>query len=159
MGLAAAKAIASASEVFHVIMAGRSLSKVKSAMSEIETAGIKGSLSTVPLDVTDENSIEQAANSVQETYGRLDVLVNNAAVGSMDPDIKTRMQLCMATNVIGPAVAAAAFRPLLITPGPQATLDLREQRCRVADPGRRASVIDVPPAFRTKKHTTPARPP
>ena len=113
VGLATAKAIASASEEFHVIMAGRSVEKVKAAMSEIETTGIKGSLSTVQLDVTDEESIRQATKSVQEKHRRLDVLVNNAAVGSMDPDIKTRLQLCMDTNVIGPAVIAAAFRPLL----------------------------------------------
>jgi NAD(P)-dependent dehydrogenase (short-subunit alcohol dehydrogenase family) len=114
IGFATAKVIASASGAFHVIMTGRSLEKVKSAMSEIETAGVKGSLSTVQLDVTDEKSIEQAVELVQEKYGRLHVLVNNAAVGSMDPDIKIRLQLCMDTNAIGQAVVAAAFRPLLL---------------------------------------------
>ena len=106
--------IASASEDFHVIMAGRSLEKVKSAMSEIEAAGVKGSLSAVQLDVTDGKSIEQATKLVHEEHGRLDVLVNNAAIGSTDPDIKTRLQLSMDTNVIGPAVVAASFRPLLL---------------------------------------------
>jgi NAD(P)-dependent dehydrogenase (short-subunit alcohol dehydrogenase family) len=114
VGFATAKVIASASEDFHVIMTGRSRERVKAAMSEIETAGIKGSLSTIQLDVTDEKSIEQAVKLVQEKYGRLNALVNNAAVGSMDPDIKTRMQLSMDTNVIGPAVVATAFRPLLL---------------------------------------------
>jgi NAD(P)-dependent dehydrogenase (short-subunit alcohol dehydrogenase family) len=95
-------------------MASRSLEKAKSAMSEIEAAGIKGQLSTVQLDVTDKKSIEQAVAIVQQEFGRLDVLVNNAAVGSRDPDVKTRFQLCMDTNVIGPAVVSAAFRPLLL---------------------------------------------
>ena len=106
--------IADASEDFHVIMTGRSLEKVENAMSQIETASIKGSLSSVQLDVTDEKSIERAAELVQEKYGRLDALINNAAVGSMDPDTKTRMQLTMDTNVVGPAVVAAVFRPLLL---------------------------------------------
>ncbi|KAI9732933.1 MAG: hypothetical protein M1818_007366 [Claussenomyces sp. TS43310] len=114
VGFATAKVIASASGDNHVIMAGRSLEKVKSAKTEIEKAGIKGSLSAVQLDVTDEKSIEQAVKLVQEKHGRLDALVNNAGVGSMNiDDIKTRLQLCMDTNVIGPAVVAAAFRPLL----------------------------------------------
>ena len=78
MGFATAKVIASAAESFHVIMTDRFIEKLKSAMSEIETAGTKGSLSTVQLDVTDEKSIEQAVKLVQEDYGRLDVLVNNA---------------------------------------------------------------------------------
>ena len=114
VGFATAKVIACASEVFHVIMASRSLEKAKSAMSEIEAAGIKGLLSTVQLDVTDERSIEQAVALINQKFGRLDVLVNNAAVGSRDPDLKTRFQLCMDTNVIGPAVVSAAFRPLLL---------------------------------------------
>jgi NAD(P)-dependent dehydrogenase (short-subunit alcohol dehydrogenase family) len=114
VGFATAKVIASASEVFHVIMASRSREKAESAMSEIKAAGTKGSLSTVQLDVTDENSIQQAAALVQNKFGRLDVLVNNAAVGSRDPAVKTRFRLCMDTNVIGPALVSAAFRPLLL---------------------------------------------
>ena len=114
VGFATAKVIASASEDFHVIMAGRSLEKVERAKSELETGGLKGSLSTVQLDVTDERSIEQAVAVVQEKYGRLDALINNAAVGCRDPDLKTRLQLSMDTNVIGPAMVAAAFRPLLL---------------------------------------------
>lgn len=104
-----------ASELFHVIIASRSLEKAKAAMSEIEATGIKGTLSTVQLDVTDEKSIEEAAAHIQQQFGRLDVLVNNAGVGSMGiSDIKARFQQCMETNVIGPAVVAAAFRPLLL---------------------------------------------
>ena len=106
--------IASASKDFHVIMTGRSLEKVKSAMSEIETSGIKGSLSAVHLDVTDDKSIHNAMKHVQETYGRLDALINNAAVGRVDTDLKTLWQLSMNVNVIGPAMVAAAFRPLLL---------------------------------------------
>jgi NAD(P)-dependent dehydrogenase (short-subunit alcohol dehydrogenase family) len=95
-------------------MASRSLEKVKSSMSEIEASGIKGVVSSVQLDVTDEKSVAEAAAYVEQEFGRLDVLVNNAAVGCMDPDIKTRFQLSMDTNVTGPAVVAEAFRPLLL---------------------------------------------
>ena len=94
-------------------MTGRSLEKVETAKSEIETAGIKGSLSAMQLNVTDENSIEKAVQLIGERHGRLDALVNNAAVGNADPDIKTRFQLSLETNVVGPAVVSAAFRPLL----------------------------------------------
>ncbi|KAI9740167.1 MAG: hypothetical protein M1834_004745 [Cirrosporium novae-zelandiae] len=114
VGFAAAKVIACASESFHVIMASRTLEKAKNAISEIEAAGIKGHLSPVQLDVTDENSVEQAAALVEQKFGRLDVLVNNAAVGNRDPNVKTRFQLSMDTNVVGPAVVSAAFRPLLL---------------------------------------------
>ncbi|KAL8944439.1 MAG: hypothetical protein Q9211_000581, partial [Gyalolechia sp. 1 TL-2023] len=95
-------------------MAGRSLEKVNRAMAEIASGGIRGSLSAVHLDVTDEASIRQAAQHVHDKHGRLDALINNAAVGCVDPNIKTRMQLSMETNAIGPAVVADAFRPLLL---------------------------------------------
>jgi NAD(P)-dependent dehydrogenase (short-subunit alcohol dehydrogenase family) len=112
--LASAKVIASASEKYHVIMAGRSQEKLKSAKAEIQDAGIKCSLSTLLLDVTNEMSIEEAARNVREQHGRLDVLINNAAVGSIDPNVATRFKLCMDTNVIGPAMVADTFRPLLL---------------------------------------------
>ena len=100
-------------------MASRSREKGQAAMSELEAAKPKGALSTVQLDVTDEKSIEAATAYVQQAFGRLDVLVNNAGVGSMSDDIKTRMKLCLETNVMGPAMVAAAFRPLLLkSPNP-----------------------------------------
>ena len=83
-------------------------------MSELEAARPKGALSTVQLDVTDDTSIQAAVAHVQQKFGRLDVLVNNAGTGNMDPDIQTRFQLCLETNVTGPAMVAAAFRPLLL---------------------------------------------
>ena len=83
-------------------------------MSELEATSPKGDLSTVQLDVTDDKSIEAAVAHVQQSFGRLDVLVNNAGVGSMSDDIKTRMKLCLETNVMGPAMVAAAFRSLLL---------------------------------------------
>lgn len=82
-------------------------------MAEIEAAGIKGKLSTVRLDVTDEKSINDAAAQVEQEFGRLDVLVNNAGVGGLKLDLKTSYQVCLETNVLGPVLVAAAFRPLL----------------------------------------------
>ena len=114
VGFATAKVIASTSEAFHVLVAGRSLEKAEAAVSEIKAAGVKGLLSAVQLDVTDDNSIEKAATFVNQNFGKLDVLVNNAAVANGDPDIKVRLRKCMETNVVGPAAVSAAFRSLLL---------------------------------------------
>ncbi|KAJ5511257.1 Short-chain dehydrogenase/reductase SDR [Penicillium expansum] len=120
IGLATAKVLAQAPQGFHVILACRSLEKGTQALDELKQEGIAtGNVSTVHLDVTDETSVRAAANTVQERFGQLDVLVNNAGVASRHPDIKTRLQLCMDTNVIGPAVKSAAFRSLLLqSPNP-----------------------------------------
>ena len=95
-------------------MTSRSQEKVKAAMCEIEAIGIKGALLALQLDVTDQKSIEEAATYVQQRFGRVDVLVNNAATSGMDLDIRTQFQVCLETNVMGPALVAAAFRPLLL---------------------------------------------
>ncbi|KAK4864591.1 hypothetical protein LT330_009586 [Penicillium expansum] len=114
------KVLAQAPQGFHVILACRSLEKGTQALDELKQEGIAtGNVSTVHLDVTDETLVRAAANTVQERFGQLDVLVNNAGVASRHPDIKTRLQLCMDTNVIGPAVVSAAFRSLLLqSPNP-----------------------------------------
>lgn len=114
MGFAATKVILEASQAYHVIMAGRTLDKVHTALNELRSSGIKGSVSALQLDVTDENSIEKAAATVKEQFGRLDVLVNNAAVGNGDPDPRIRYRACMDTNVLGPVMVSTAFRSLLL---------------------------------------------
>lgn len=40
--------------------------------------------------------------------------MNNAGVENMDDNVKTRFKLCLETNVMGPAMVAATFRPLLL---------------------------------------------
>ncbi|KAH7384894.1 short chain dehydrogenase/reductase [Cadophora sp. MPI-SDFR-AT-0126] len=115
IGYATSKVIASTSKDFHVIMAARSLDKVNTAKSEIEATVIQGQLSALQLDITDQASIDKAVAFVGETFGHLDVLVSNAAIGGHGfPDFRSRIQAVMDTNVVGTAVVAAAFRPLLL---------------------------------------------
>ena len=96
-------------------MSGRSLDRVKTAKAEIEAStAIKGSLSALQLDITDEDSIANAVEQVEQDYGHLNAVVNNAAVGNQDPDLKIRLTASLTTNVIGPALVAQAFRPLLL---------------------------------------------
>lgn len=70
------------------------------------------------LDVADPASITAAATTVQERFGRLDVLVNNAAillddrsdVLSLDGDL---LQRTLETNCLGPMRLAQAFAPMM----------------------------------------------
>ena len=50
-------------------MASQSLENGQAAMSELKEAGPKGTTSTMQLDVTDEESIEAAAEHIQQTFG------------------------------------------------------------------------------------------
>ncbi|SCL20529.1 NAD(P)-dependent dehydrogenase, short-chain alcohol dehydrogenase family [Micromonospora rhizosphaerae] len=73
----------------------------------------------VPLDVTDEQSVAAAAKLVEQEYGHLDVLVNNAGIvradGSALPSETTlgTLREVYETNVFGVVVLTNALLPLL----------------------------------------------
>ncbi|KAK5047650.1 hypothetical protein LTR84_006315 [Exophiala bonariae] len=110
IGFAISKALTAVKDEFTVIMTGRTLAKVESARKEIEV----GDLAVAQLDTTDELSIANCVSFVQEEFGRLDVLINNAGVAPEGPDLGNIYRTTLTTNVIGPALVSAAFRPLLL---------------------------------------------
>jgi len=65
-----------------VILCARSASELETLAQEIASSGGNG----VPLvcDVSDLSSVESAAADVRRAHARLDVLVNNAGVGSFN---------------------------------------------------------------------------
>ncbi|HEY8987091.1 MAG TPA: SDR family oxidoreductase [Streptomyces sp.] len=72
----------------------------------------------VPLDVTDDASVTAAARLIEEHAGRLDVLVNNAAITGSVPQEPTRVdpatiRTVVETNVIGVVRVTNAMLPLL----------------------------------------------
>lgn len=81
-----------------------------------ETAA--GSDRIVPLvaDVTGAGEPERIVRTAQETYGRLDVLVNNAAVvrsGALGTLSPAMIEPQIATNLVAPVLLAQAALPLL----------------------------------------------
>lgn len=76
------------------------------------------SLVPVQLDVTDEDSVQALFDRVQREYGRLDVLVNNAAIHydtwqkAINADFHT-VQDAVETNLYGPWRLIQTFVPLL----------------------------------------------
>jgi len=72
----------------------------------------------VPLDVTDEVSVAAAARLIEDRAGRLDVLVNNAAITGGRPQEPTLVdpaiiRTVVETNVIGVIQVTNAMLPLL----------------------------------------------
>jgi NAD(P)-dependent dehydrogenase (short-subunit alcohol dehydrogenase family) len=70
------------------------------------------------LDVTDPASIAEAAAAVRDSYGRLDVLVNNAAISydtwqrAITADLAV-VREAAETNLYGPWLTVQRFLPLL----------------------------------------------
>lgn len=119
IGFATSKVITSSSDKYHVIVTGRTIEKAENAVKEIQAKGdIKGTLSALQLDQTDEESVKRAAAAVEKEFGRLDVLINNAAKASIegadfDKDMYKFFVELFATNVAGPYLVSRTFRPLL----------------------------------------------
>lgn len=89
------------------------------AMEAAERLGGSGArVHGVRLDVADAGSVADAAEQVRARFGRLDVLVNNAAIGYDPGQRATRADLgtvrtVLETNLFGPWQAVLAFLPLL----------------------------------------------
>ncbi len=87
-------------------------------VDEIRTLGL--SAMPVRCDVRDEESIDETVNKALAEWGRVDVLVNNAAVGTYDPflDLSPKLwDVVMAVNVRGPFLFSKAVLPSMIQQG------------------------------------------
>ncbi|KAG9752127.1 hypothetical protein KCU73_g6178, partial [Aureobasidium melanogenum] len=72
-----------------------------------------GSSGYLRLDVTDDATIQAATKTISESHGRLDILVNNAALLAMNPPLREQMRQAFDTNATGPTILTAALLPLL----------------------------------------------
>jgi NAD(P)-dependent dehydrogenase (short-subunit alcohol dehydrogenase family) len=103
-GIGRAAALALAKDGFAVVLAGRR----KDALDE--TAKRAGSAKTlvVPTDVTDVASIKALFAKTKETFGRLDVLFNNAGIGAppvnMEDLTYEQWMAVVQTNLTGPFI-------------------------------------------------------
>ncbi|KAK6842864.1 hypothetical protein PG987_003724 [Apiospora arundinis] len=160
VGYGTTQVLAGSPEKFHVIMACRSLDKANAAKAEIEAGGITGSISTLQLDVTDDASIEKAAADVEQQFGRLDVLINNAAMGVSDLDRRTHFLRTMETNVYGPFQVAKFFRPLLLKSSSSSTSPAPAPAYSIyvtSGLGSLADTADTPPHPFTPPNAEPYR--
>jgi len=103
---------------FTVVLAARDEAKVADAAARLRGEGLD--VHGVVLDVTDPSSIEAAARWIDERFGRLDVLVNNAGVSHefaqgtrpSQPDLEA-LKATYETNVYGAFAVMKAMLPLI----------------------------------------------
>ena len=114
-GIGAATATALAAQGAHVILTARNAKDLETVEDSIFDAG--GNATIAPLDLTDGDSIGRLAAAVTERWGKLDILVLNAAmlgtlapVPAIDGAELTRV---FTLNVIAQQVMIASFDALL----------------------------------------------
>lgn len=113
-----------AAEADTVFIGSRDLARGRSAAAEVGRGAV-----AVQLDVTDAGSIAAAAEQIRERAGRLDLLVNNAAISTTRTEMSDMAELRAASapsavpleevravwevNVFGPLAVYQAMLPLL----------------------------------------------
>jgi NAD(P)-dependent dehydrogenase (short-subunit alcohol dehydrogenase family) len=114
-GLGAAAALAFAREGAHCVLVARTVGGLEELDDRIKAIG--GSATLVPLDVTDGPGIDRLGAALYERFGRVDVLLGNAAVlgvlspvGHIDPKV---FEQVMAVNVTANWRLIRSLDPLL----------------------------------------------
>jgi short-subunit dehydrogenase len=95
--------------------------------------------SQVATDVAERHQVSRLAEHVRETYGRCDVLVNNAGFsgrGGFDgPPALAELHRVMATNFFGAAYCTAELLELLVSSAPSHVVNVASMAGRIATPG------------------------
>ncbi|RUT97676.1 SDR family oxidoreductase [Mesorhizobium sp. USDA-HM6] len=132
---------------FTVLLGVRDLAKGEAAARRLD-----GDVHVIALDVGSEDAAAHATAEVERRFGRLDVLVNNAAIHydpsgrALRPDW-TVIREAFETNVFGAWRVAVAFAPLLGASGHGRLVNVSSEGGSLASMGAGA------PAYSTSKAT------
>ncbi len=134
------KAIAQgfAREGARVVVTARTADEIADVAHEIVLAG--GEAIGVVCDVSDESNVQQMVDEAISQWGRIDILVNNAAtnlpnidVVDMDPDAWRRV---VDVNLTGPFLCARAVLPKMIEQGSGSIVNISSIGGRHGSKGR-----------------------
>lgn len=105
---------------FQVLLSARKLAQAEALARELTEEGLN--VSAMQLDTTDASSVDHAVRTITQNYGKLDVLVNNAAIMGFTPvddyrsDLET-VRRHFETNLIGTWRISQEMFPLLKASG------------------------------------------
>jgi NAD(P)-dependent dehydrogenase (short-subunit alcohol dehydrogenase family) len=117
----------------HVVLVGRDPQRAAAAAEELRRATGNGAVDALTADVTRQADLHRLAAEVGKRYGRLDVLVNNAAiVGERRELTEDGVEAMFAANVLAPFLLTRLLLPVL----------------RAAAPGRVVNVTGAIPLCR-----------
>jgi NAD(P)-dependent dehydrogenase (short-subunit alcohol dehydrogenase family) len=123
-----------AAEGIAVVMGGRDEARVRAAAETLE-----GDVHPRQLDTTDQASVDRCAQSVDEHFGRLDVLVNNAGIigapiAGYDADVDQARE-ALETNLFGTWRLSVACIPLMRRTGGGRIVNLSTGMGQLSDMG------------------------
>jgi short-subunit dehydrogenase len=117
-GIGRATALAFAARGANVVLAARREAALREVATEVEQGG--GQALVVPTDTADEAAVESLARQAVERFGRIDIWVNNAAVGlyaRFEDAPSADYRRVIETNLFGYIHGARAALPLFYRQG------------------------------------------
>lgn len=114
-GIGQAIAIALAGAGARVAAAARNAEKLAAVVAEISAAG--GEAMAVPMDVSDHEQVKAGFHQVLEKFGKLDILVNNAAINRDGLAMRMKDQdwdAVLRTNLTGAHWCAQQAMPVMM---------------------------------------------
>jgi NAD(P)-dependent dehydrogenase (short-subunit alcohol dehydrogenase family) len=129
-----------AREGFTVFLGARNPDRGRAAVADLKT---EGDVRFVQLDVTDSASVLSAQQTIESETGRLDVLVNNAGIGSAPgsrfnapiDESAENMRAVYETNVFAVVTATNAFIPLLLKSDAGRIVNVTSKRGSIGEEG------------------------
>ncbi|KAJ9619714.1 uncharacterized protein PV06_00004 [Exophiala oligosperma] len=165
LGLEIARSLAKDAAPYNIIIGSRELARGAEAVARLqkEILDSHSKFSAVQIDVTSDSSIQGAVDHVNQNFGNLDVLINNAGVG-VDREIQAgKLGLrdgwnrTWDVNVTGAHVTTTLFVPLLLKSSKPRLLFMTSGTSVLADTERMdanyATINAYPPAGWPKPHT------
>ena len=113
-GIGRAISTALAREGATVVLAARSLARLKETAKQVTEAG--GQAEIVVTELTEEESIKNLVRVTGDTFGRLDILINNAGVthsARLEETATADWDRCHQVNARGPFILCREALPLL----------------------------------------------
>ncbi|GJN72395.1 hypothetical protein PLICBS_006468 [Purpureocillium lilacinum] len=122
IGLETVKALLQSDKPYCIFLGSRSRSNADGAMADLKDllAETKSTVEPVQIDVTDDDSINAAAQLVESRVGKVDVLINNAGAAfdtgfvADASNFRAVFNKAWDVNVSGAQVTTTVFAPLLI---------------------------------------------
>jgi NAD(P)-dependent dehydrogenase (short-subunit alcohol dehydrogenase family) len=104
---------------YHVYLGARDEAKGEIVIDQLNAMGFS-EVSLLKMDVSDTTSVENAVKKFSSSENRLDVLVNNAAIGGRQPQQTSSIQMnllreVLETNYFGAVRVTQALLPLMIS--------------------------------------------
>lgn len=124
LGYYAAQQLAATGK-YHILLGSRDASKAEKAIQTLASdSSMKvdaNDFEPIQIDVTSDDSIKAAAQTVEKKHGKLDILMGNAGIAAQQnaaadgsgPSLRELYHQHFDTNLFGAAVATEAFLPLL----------------------------------------------